>query len=108
MNLSKEMLICMNQAVEYAVSEQYEYVTPEMLLPMLYSFLLQRQQKKNPPSGCLPPCLNETLQDNNPLIGWEDELERTIQIICRAAWKRSLAPCLFFAEKKIMSIKRLM
>ena len=35
MNLSKEMLICMNQAVEYAVSEQYEYVTPEMLLLML-------------------------------------------------------------------------
>jgi len=29
------------------------------------------------------PCLNETLTDVNPLIGREDELERTIQILCR-------------------------
>ncbi len=29
------------------------------------------------------PCLNETLQDVNPLIGREEELERTIQVLCR-------------------------
>ena len=29
------------------------------------------------------PCLNDTLKDVNPLIGREDELERTIQILCR-------------------------
>ena len=29
------------------------------------------------------PCLNETLQGVNPLIGREAELERTIQILCR-------------------------
>ena len=29
------------------------------------------------------PCLNETLKDVNPLIGRKDELERTIQILCR-------------------------
>ncbi|WP_026512250.1 AAA family ATPase [Butyrivibrio sp. LC3010] len=29
------------------------------------------------------PCLNETLQDVNPLIGRKEELERTIQILCR-------------------------
>jgi ATP-dependent Clp protease ATP-binding subunit ClpA len=29
------------------------------------------------------PCLNETLNDVNPLIGRETELERTIQILCR-------------------------
>lgn len=29
------------------------------------------------------PCLNETLTEVNPLIGREDELERTIQILCR-------------------------
>lgn len=29
------------------------------------------------------PCLNETLKDVNPLIGREEELERTIQILCR-------------------------
>ena len=28
-------------------------------------------------------CLNDRLQDVNPLIGREDELERTIQILCR-------------------------
>lgn len=29
------------------------------------------------------PCLNDTLEDNNPLIGREEEIERTIQILCR-------------------------
>ncbi len=29
------------------------------------------------------PCLNDTLKDVNPLIGRADELERTIQILCR-------------------------
>ena len=29
------------------------------------------------------PCLNDTLEDVNPLIGRETELERTIQILCR-------------------------
>ena len=29
------------------------------------------------------PCLNETLSDRNPLIGRTEELERTIQILCR-------------------------
>lgn len=29
------------------------------------------------------PCLNDTLKDINPLIGREDELDRTIQILCR-------------------------
>ena len=29
------------------------------------------------------PCLNDTLRDVNPLIGRKDELERTIQILCR-------------------------
>ena len=29
------------------------------------------------------PCLNDTLEDVNPLIGRKNELERTIQILCR-------------------------
>ncbi len=29
------------------------------------------------------PCMNDALEDVNPLIGREDELERTIQILCR-------------------------
>ena len=204
MNLSKEMLISMNRAVEYAVSEQYEYVTPEMLLLMLcendsfryvveecggniprlkrdlqgyiqnsmekvtgvkpelsfsasqlmgvaaqsafnsgceevclrhlvhgmyhleesyatYSLLVQELSeiellqeltyaedvtevpnfaesdqeekdaffsssetaKEKSTVRMFAPCLNDILQDNNPLIGREDELERTIQILCR-------------------------
>ncbi len=29
------------------------------------------------------PCLNDTIDNENPLIGREEELERTIQILCR-------------------------
>lgn len=29
------------------------------------------------------PCLNDSLEDANPLIGREEEIERTIQILCR-------------------------
>ena len=29
------------------------------------------------------PCMNDTADDANPLIGREDEIERTIQILCR-------------------------
>ncbi len=29
------------------------------------------------------PCLNETLQDVNPLVGRQEEIDRTIQILCR-------------------------
>ncbi len=29
------------------------------------------------------PCLNDTLNDVNPLIGREDELDRTMQVLCR-------------------------
>ncbi len=29
------------------------------------------------------PCLNDTLENVNPLIGREEEIERTIQILCR-------------------------
>lgn len=34
-------------------------------------------------SDSYAPCLNDTLKDVNPLIGREEELERTIQILCR-------------------------
>ena len=35
------------------------------------------------PKGMYAPCLNEMLDDVNPLIGREEELERTVQILCR-------------------------
>ena len=45
--------------------------------------------KKHSPKGSkesirlYAPCLNDTLNDVNPLIGRDEELERTIQILCR-------------------------
>lgn len=40
-------------------------------------------EEKNEPWRHYVTCLNDTLQDHNPLIGREAELERTIQVLCR-------------------------
>ena len=40
-------------------------------------------QEKNEPWRSFVTCLNDCLQDHNPLIGREAELERTIQVLCR-------------------------
>lgn len=40
-------------------------------------------QEKSEPWRNFVTCLNDCLQDHNPLIGWEAELERTIQVLCR-------------------------
>lgn len=40
-------------------------------------------QEKNEPWRNYITCLNDHLQDHNPLIGREAELERTIQVLCR-------------------------
>ena len=40
-------------------------------------------QEKSEPWRSFVTCLNECLQDHNPLIGREAELERTIQVLCR-------------------------
>lgn len=39
--------------------------------------------EENSNSEIYAPCLNDTLIEANPLIGRENELERTIQILCR-------------------------
>lgn len=41
------------------------------------------QEEKHEPWRNYITCLNECLQDHNPLIGREAELERTIQVLCR-------------------------
>lgn len=43
--------------------------------------VLKRKQRQ--PWRDYVTCLNEHLQDHNPLIGREPELERTIQVLCR-------------------------
>ena len=40
-------------------------------------------QEKSEPRRNFVTCLNDCLQDHNPLIGREAELERTIQVLCR-------------------------
>ncbi len=40
-------------------------------------------QEKSEPWRSFVTCLNDCLQDHNPLIGREAELERTIQVLCR-------------------------
>ena len=40
-------------------------------------------QEKSEPWRNFVTCLNDCLQDHNPLIGREAELERTIQVLCR-------------------------
>lgn len=41
------------------------------------------QEEKHEPWRNYITCLNDCLQDHNPLIGREAELERTIQVLCR-------------------------
>lgn len=41
------------------------------------------EQEKSEPWRNYVTCLNEGLQDRNPLIGRNVELERTIQVLCR-------------------------
>ena len=40
-------------------------------------------EEKTQSGSVYAPCLNETLRDVNPLIGRQEELERTIRILCR-------------------------
>lgn len=42
-----------------------------------------KNQKSTEKWQLYAPCLNDDLEEQNPLIGREDELERTIQILCR-------------------------
>jgi len=45
----------------------------------------EAEETKHSESKCriYAPCLNDTIDDANPLIGREAEIERTIQILCR-------------------------
>ncbi len=47
------------------------------------SFLDEDYEKTSANLKFYAPCLNETLKDINPLIGRKDEIDRTIQVLCR-------------------------
>ncbi len=44
---------------------------------------VEEAEEKTQSGSVYAPCLNETLRDVNPLIGRQEELERTIRILCR-------------------------
>ena len=48
------------------------------------------EQEKSEPWRNYVTCLNEGLQDRNPLIGRNVELERTIQVLCRKKKRTTL------------------
>lgn len=55
----------------------------EDLNPQAEEDELTAQEEKSEPWRNYVTCLNDCLQDHNPLIGREAELERTIQVLCR-------------------------
>lgn len=55
----------------------------EDLNPQAEEDELTAQEEKSEPWHNYVTCLNDCLQDHNPLIGREAELERTIQVLCR-------------------------
>lgn len=57
-----------------------------MLLTQYDEFTIVEEnavQEKNEPWRNYITCLNDCLQNHNPLIGRDEELERTIQVLCR-------------------------
>ena len=58
-------------------------VEPVDLLRAMEDGTDREESSSNDETAGFAPCLNDTLEDVNPLIGREDELERTIEILCR-------------------------
>lgn len=56
----------------------YEYINPQE-----EEDAPTRREEKSEPWRNYITCLNDCLQNHNPLIGREAELERTIQVLCR-------------------------
>lgn len=59
---------------DFSSDEEYE-------LPFDTEYEMPNREEKNWKTLCT--CINDTLEQHNPLIGREEELERTIQVLCR-------------------------
>lgn len=70
--------------MEESEEEQEDEETEEEAEPRRYERVSRSQEeKKSEDWRQFAPCLNDTLRDANPLIGRTEELDRTIQILCR-------------------------
>ena len=74
----------------YLLKETVGEDMPEFLSSLISNYDMNQsqeetssEQEKNEPWRNYVTCLNEGLQDRNPLIGRDAELERTIQVLCR-------------------------
>ena len=90
-HLVQSMLQLKNSWTCHILKEALEEELPEFISQLISRYeeveeednLQTSPQEKNEPWRSFVTCLNDCLQDHNPLIGREAELERTIQVLCR-------------------------
>ena len=90
-HLVQSMLQLKDSWACHILKEALEEELPEFISQLISRYeeveeeddLQASPQEKSEPWRNFVTCLNDCLQDHNPLIGREAELERTIQVLCR-------------------------
>ena len=90
-HLVQSMLQLKDSWACHILKEALEEDLPEFISQLISGYeeveeeddLQTSPQEKSEPWRNFVTCLNDCLQDHNPLIGREAELERTIQVLCR-------------------------
>ena len=90
-HLVQSMLQLKDSWACHILKETLEEELPEFISQLISQYeeveeeddLQTSPQEKSEPWRNFVTCLNDCLQDHNPLIGREAELERTIQVLCR-------------------------
>ena len=90
-HLVQSMLQLKDSWACHILKEDLEEDLPEFISQLISRYeeveeeddLQTSPQEKSEPWRNFVTCLNDCLQDHNPLIGREAELERTIQVLCR-------------------------
>ena len=90
-HLVQSMLQLKDSWACHILKETLEEELPEFISQLISRYeeveeeddLQASPQEKSEPWRNFVTCLNDCLQDHNPLIGREAELERTIQVLCR-------------------------
>ncbi len=90
-HLVQSMLQLKDSWACHILKEALEEELPEFISQLISQYeeveeeddLQTSPQEKSEPWRNFVTCLNDCLQDHNPLIGREAELERTIQVLCR-------------------------
>ena len=90
-HLVQSMLQLTDSWACHILKEALEEELPEFISQLISRYeeveeednLQTSPQEKSEPWRNFVTCLNDCLQDHNPLIGREAELERTIQVLCR-------------------------